>query len=68
MCYLDNRSGKWRLFLNFTKRIGKKMQKTSGPLYDSRQEALAGMLDYRTSWDYDAVLVLILAGVWVCNT
>ena len=44
------------------------MQKNPGPLCDSRQEALAGMLDFRTSWEYDAVFVLILAGVWVCAT
>ena len=44
------------------------MQKKSGPQCDSRQEALAGMLDFRTSLDYDAVFVLILGGAWVCAT
>ena len=59
VCFLDNRSGKWRLFLNFTKRVGEKMQKKSGPLCDSRREALAGRLDFRTSLEYDAVFLLI---------
>ena len=44
------------------------MQKKPGPLCDPRQEALAGMLDLRTSWEYYAVFVLSLAGVWVCAT
>ena len=68
VCYLDNRSGKWRLFLNFTKRIREKMQKKPGPLCDSRNEALAGLLDFRTSWEYEEVFALILAGEWVCAT
>ena len=44
------------------------MQKKPGPLRDSREEALAGMLDFRTSWEYEPVFILILAGVWVYAT
>ena len=44
------------------------MQKKPGPLCDSREEALAGRFNFRTSLEYDAVSVLILEGVRVCAT
>lgn len=52
VCYRDKRDGTWRLFLNFTNRKGEKAKRKNGPRFDSRANALEGILAFRISWEY----------------
>ncbi|CAB1104406.1 unnamed protein product [Ectocarpus sp. CCAP 1310/34] len=48
VCYPEKNTGKWRLFLNFTKRKGDKAKRQQSSRFASREAALAGVLDFRT--------------------
>ncbi|CAB1102065.1 unnamed protein product [Ectocarpus sp. CCAP 1310/34] len=52
VCYPERNTGKWRLFLNFTKRKGDKAKRQQSSRFASREAALAGVLDLRAGWEY----------------
>ncbi|CAB1105793.1 unnamed protein product [Ectocarpus sp. CCAP 1310/34] len=52
VCYPEKNIGKWRLFLNFTKRKRDKAKRQRSSRFASREAALAGVLDFRTGWEY----------------
>ena len=52
VCYLHKPTGKWMLFLNFSNRRGEKAKRKNGPRFDTKAEAIAGMLSFRRSWEY----------------
>ena len=49
--YEDKTRGRWRLFLNFSTRPGDKARRKPSRLFDSKEEAVAGKLDFRMSWE-----------------
>lgn len=38
--------------MNFSKRKAEKAKRQPGPRFESREAAVAGMLDFRMSWEY----------------
>ena len=50
--YYEKNTSTWRLFLNFTPRPREKARKKAGPQCSTREDAIAGMLDFRMGWEY----------------